>query len=67
MSSVRVLIVPTDGGGVQGGTTWGYRGAAIRMLVGSDCDSDDLDRDWMMTHEFVHTRAAAHGRRATIG
>ena len=53
--SVRVLVVPVDGGGVQGGTTWGYRGCAIRMLVGSEADADDLARDWMMTHEFVHT------------
>ena len=55
VASVRILIVPVDGGGVQGGTTWGYDGAAIRMLVGSECDVDDLARDWMMTHEMVHT------------
>ena len=53
--SVRLLIVPVAGSGVRGGTTWGYRGAAIRMLLGSDADADDLDRDWMMTHEMVHT------------
>ena len=53
--SVRVLVVPVDGSGVQGGTTWGYEGCAIRMLVGSDADASDLTRDWMMTHEFVHT------------
>ena len=54
-SSVRVLVVPVDGWGVQGGTTWGYNGCAIRMLVGSDADASALERDWMMTHEFVHT------------
>ncbi len=53
--SVRVLVVPVDGWGVQGGTTWGYEGCAIRMLVGSDADASALERDWMMTHEFVHT------------
>ena len=55
VTSVRVLIVPVPGGGVRGGTTWGYRGAAIRMLLGSEADADDLDQDWMMTHEMVHT------------
>jgi hypothetical protein len=52
--SVRLLIVPVDGGGVRGGTTWGYRGAAIRIVLGRNADADDLDRDWIMTHEMVH-------------
>ena len=55
LPATRVLVVPVDGGGVQGGTTWGYRGCAIRMLVGAEADAGDLERDWMMTHEFVHT------------
>lgn len=55
VASLRLLIVPVGGEGVRGGTTWGYRGAAIRMLVGSEADADDLTRDWMMVHEMVHT------------
>ena len=54
VASVRVLVVPVEGTGVRGGTTWGYNGAAIRMLVGSHASAEDLDRDWMMTHEMVH-------------
>ena len=53
--SVRYLIVPIDGEGVRGGTTWGYRGAACRILIGRDCDVDELKLDWIMTHEMVHT------------
>lgn len=51
---VKLLIVPVDGRGVQGGTTWGYRGAAIRIKLGSDASEDDLRRDWIMVHEMVH-------------
>ncbi len=54
VASVRLLVVPVDGTGVRGGTTWGYGGAAIRMLVGAHATGDDLERDWMMTHEMVH-------------
>ena len=54
VATMRLLILPVEGSGVQGGTTWGYRGDATRMLLGSDADADDLDRDWMMTHEMVH-------------
>jgi hypothetical protein len=36
VTSARVLIVPVPGSGVQSGTTYGYRGAAIRLVVGSD-------------------------------
>lgn len=52
--SVRLLIVPVDGAGVRGGTTWGYRGAAIRMQLGRNVNAEELKRDWKMTHEMVH-------------
>ena len=54
VKSARILMVPADGRGVQGGTTWGYRGGAIRIRIGSDATEDDLRRDWIMTHEMVH-------------
>jgi len=41
-------MVPIDGPRVRGGTTWGYRGAAIRVLIGRDASEDDLRRDWIM-------------------
>jgi hypothetical protein len=54
VASVRLLIIPVAGSGVRSGTTWGYRGAAIRILIGRDSDQNDLDSDWIMTHEMVH-------------
>lgn len=55
VSSLRLLIVPVDGSRVRGGTTWGYRGAAIRLPIGRDAGVDDLKRDWVIVHEMVHT------------
>ncbi len=52
--SARLLIVPVEGSGVRGGTSWGYGGAAIRMLLGRGASREDLDADWMLTHEMVH-------------
>jgi hypothetical protein len=54
VNSVRLLIVPVDGAGVRTGTTWGYRGAAVRIQLGRAADTADLKNDWVMTHEFVH-------------
>lgn len=54
VKSLRLLIVPVPGERVQGGTTWGYRGGAIRIKLGSDASEDDLRRDWIMVHEMVH-------------
>jgi hypothetical protein len=50
----RLLIVPIDGAGVRGGTTFGYRGPAIRLAVGSDSTQADIDADWKSVHEMVH-------------
>jgi hypothetical protein len=55
VKSVKLLLVPVDGSRVRGGTTWGYRGAAIRVVLGRDSTEDDLRRDWVMVHEMVHT------------
>ncbi|PDT74513.1 hypothetical protein CO675_25295 [Bradyrhizobium sp. C9] len=55
VSSLRLLIVPVDGSRVRGGTTWGYRGAAIRLPIGRDAGAGDLKRDWVIVHEMVHT------------
>jgi len=55
VKSLRLLFVPVDGPRVRGGTTWGYRGAAIRVLLGQQSREDDLRRDWVLVHEMVHT------------
>jgi hypothetical protein len=54
VASVRLLIVPAPGSGVEGGTTYGYRGAAIRLVVGSDVSKDELIDDWKAVHEMTH-------------
>jgi hypothetical protein len=54
VKSLRLLFVPVEGSRVRGGTTWGYRGAAIRIPLGRDADMDALKRDWVMVHEMVH-------------
>jgi hypothetical protein len=54
VESTRLLLVPVDGPRVQGGTTWGYRGGAIRIRLGRDSSEEDLKHDWVMVHEMVH-------------
>jgi len=54
VSSASVLIVPVSGSGVQGGRAFGYRGAAIRLLVGRDSTEADLIDDWKAVHEMTH-------------
>lgn len=54
VNAVRILIVPVDGRGVRGGTTWAYRGAAIRLALGSQATEGDLKSDWTIVHEMVH-------------
>lgn len=55
VTSLRLLLVPVDGARINGGTTWGYRGAAIRIPFGRDATENVLQRDWVMVHEMVHT------------
>lgn len=54
VAAARVLIVPVDGRGVTGGQAFGYRGAAIRLMLGRDSTATDLTRDWKAVHEMVH-------------
>jgi hypothetical protein len=54
VTSARVLILPVSGSGVQSGTTYGYRGAAIRLIVGSDVTQAELNNDWKAVHEMTH-------------
>lgn len=41
--------------GVSHGTTWGYKPPLTRIFVGRHTSQAQLDEDWMMTHELVHT------------
>jgi hypothetical protein len=54
VNSLKLLLVPVDGPRVRGGTTWAYRGAAIRVLLGRMSSAEDLRKDWVLVHEMVH-------------
>jgi hypothetical protein len=52
----RIVIQPMPGAaGVLSGTTWGSGGARSRIVVGEHTSAAELGRDWVMTHEMVHT------------
>jgi hypothetical protein len=58
VSRARILVVPVpDRGGSPQGTTWGDRGGFqgfTRLRVGEHTTQQDLDNDWVTTHELVH-------------
>ncbi len=51
---VGLLVVGEEGKRIGGGTTFGFRGSAIRIHVGRDADDVAFARDWVMVHEMVH-------------
>ena len=52
----RLVIQPAAGeAGVLSGTTWAAGGAHTRVVVGEHTSAGDLERDWVMAHEMVHT------------
>jgi hypothetical protein len=54
VTSASILIVPSPGGDVQGGESWGFRGAAIRYVVGGEVSDAELRDDWIAVHEMTH-------------
>ena len=48
-----LLFVPVPGRRMRG-TTFGYRGAASRILYGRDTPPGGLEKDWVLVHELVH-------------
>jgi hypothetical protein len=52
----RIVVEPIAGrSGVLSGTTWGMGGARTRMRIGEHATAEQLEYDWVMTHEMVHT------------
>lgn len=49
----KLLIVPVGGSRING-TTFGYGGAASRILYGRENTARSLERDWVLVHELVH-------------
>jgi hypothetical protein len=54
VTSARILVVPTSGEGVRTGQSFGYRGAATRVIVGNSVTDRQLDDDWVLIHEMIH-------------
>ena len=58
VSRARLEVVIAGGQeGVLQGTTWGNRGgfpAQTRMRIGQHTTQEELDQDWVATHELVH-------------
>jgi hypothetical protein len=52
--SLRIQVVPENGGGVRSGKTWGYHGGFIRVEVGRDVTEAQLMDDWVLVHEMTH-------------
>jgi len=50
----KILIVPVPGRGIKRGQAFAFRGAAIRVLLGTSSTQKDLAKDWVMVHEMVH-------------
>lgn len=54
----RILIEPAPGSGILRGTSWGDVGgfpAFHRMVLGEQTSQEELNDDWEMTHELVHS------------
>ena len=54
VDAARILIVPIAGAGVRNGATFGYRGAATKIFIGTATTASHLDNDWVLIHEMVH-------------
>lgn len=60
---LRVLVIGAAGRhGVMQGTTWGNLSGFpgfIRIRIGQSTTQEELQRDWVITHEMVHTALAS--------
>ncbi len=55
LPAIRIDVRPRVGDkGVSRGTTYGFNGGFTRISVGEHTSKQDLDEDWMMTHELIH-------------
>lgn len=51
---VELLMLPTDGGGVRGGTTFGMPSPYVRLRLGTETSAEQFHDDWVLVHEMVH-------------
>lgn len=61
--AARVRIFGSERPGVSHGTSYGNDGVWCRISVGRGTPSEDLNRDWMLTHEMVHFGFPSVARR----
>jgi hypothetical protein len=54
VDSARILVVPVSGQGVRTGVSFGFRGAATKVFVGSSVTEAQLKDDWVLIHEMTH-------------
>lgn len=55
VARLGLLVIADDGGRIGGGTTFGFRGPAIRIQVGRHAGPDAFANDWRLVHELTHT------------
>jgi len=49
-----IVVAPTSGERIAGGTTFGQPHAVIRLRVGRDVSESTLLDDWVLVHEMTH-------------
>lgn len=54
VDEARILVIPINGSGVRSGTSYGWRGAALKVYVGESTTEEELAEDWILVHEMVH-------------
>ena len=54
VDTARILVIPVGGSGVRSGTSYGWRGAALKVYVGESTTAEELAEDWILVHEMVH-------------
>jgi hypothetical protein len=63
VAHVEIRVSLYDGHGAKSGQTSGSDGAVITVSVGRFSTSNDLAREWVMTHEMVHLAFAGVARK----
>jgi hypothetical protein len=62
---LELQLQPQSGGGVQGGQTFGARGAFMRVRVGREVTAAQLTADWVLVHEMTHLALPDSGSEHT--
>lgn len=63
LPDVELLLLPTAGAGVRGGTTFGMPSPYVRVRVGVETTAEQFRDDWVLAHEMVHLAVPRVPRR----